>query len=70
MAVGPQVKEVVRRFSRDLNVVLARGIRRMFAIALHQYRQTLDSRAVLDFSDVLERTLVLLRRMDEFSLSR
>jgi ATP-dependent helicase/nuclease subunit A len=69
-AVAPQVERVVRRFSRDFNVVLARGIRRMFAISLDQYRRTLASRAVLDFSDVLERALQLLRRMDEFSQSR
>ena len=29
----------LRAFSRDLNVVLARGVRRMFAIALAQYRR-------------------------------
>ncbi|HXG56787.1 MAG TPA: UvrD-helicase domain-containing protein [Vicinamibacterales bacterium] len=69
-AVAPQVERVVRQFSRDLNVVLARGIRRMFAIALTEYRRTLEARAVLDFSDVLDRALVLLRRMDEFSQSR
>ncbi len=69
-AVAPQVERVVRQFSRDFNVVLARGIRRMFGISLEQYRRTLASRAVLDFSDVLERALELLRRMDEFSQSR
>jgi ATP-dependent helicase/nuclease subunit A len=69
-AVAPQVERVIRQFSRDLNVVLARGIRRMFAIALKEYRRTLEQRAVLDFSDVLERALELLRRMDEFSQSR
>jgi ATP-dependent helicase/nuclease subunit A len=57
-------------FNRDLNVVLARGVRRMFAVALDQYRRALDERAVLDFSDVLEKALELLRQMDEFSQSR
>ncbi|MEO6212790.1 MAG: UvrD-helicase domain-containing protein, partial [Vicinamibacterales bacterium] len=69
-AVAPQIERVVRQFSRDLNAILARGIRRMFAVALKEYRRTLDERAVLDFSDVLERALELLRRMDEFSQSR
>ena len=69
-AIGEQVAQVVRRFARDLNVVLARGVRRMFRVALEQYRRTLASRAALDFSDVLERALELLRRMDEFSQSR
>jgi ATP-dependent helicase/nuclease subunit A len=68
--VAPQVESVVAAFARDLNVVLARGVRRMFAIALEQYRQALDERSVLDFSDVLQRALDLLRRMDEFSQSR
>ena len=68
--VGARVEQVVRAFARDLNVILARGIRRMFVIALSQYRRTLAARAALDFSDVLERALALLRRMDEFSQSR
>jgi ATP-dependent helicase/nuclease subunit A len=68
--VAPQIERVLAGFTRDLNVVLARGIRQMFAIALQQYRETLEERSVLDFSDVLERALALLRQMDEFSQSR
>jgi ATP-dependent helicase/nuclease subunit A len=68
--MAPQIERVVFAFNRGLNVILARGIRRMFAIALTQYRRALEERSVLDFSDVLERALELLRRMDEFSQSR
>lgn len=68
--VAPQVERVLRQFGRELNAVLARGLRKMFAVALTQYRRTLDARSALDFADVLERALVLLRRMDEFSQSR
>jgi ATP-dependent helicase/nuclease subunit A len=68
--LADSIKGVVFAFTRDLNVVLARGVRRMFAVALARYRQTLDERSVLDFSDVLQRALALLRRMDEFSQSR
>ena len=68
--VAPQVERVLSIFARDLNVVLARGIKQMFAIALTQYRAALDERSVLDFSDVLQRALTLLRQMDEFSQSR
>jgi ATP-dependent helicase/nuclease subunit A len=64
------IENLVRAFSRDLNAVLARGIRRMFSIALAQYRTALNERSVLDFSDVLERAVDLLGRMDEFSQSR
>jgi ATP-dependent helicase/nuclease subunit A len=68
--MAPRVEDVMFAFNRDLNVVMARGIRRMFAIALEQYRRALEERSVLDFSDVLERALGLLRQMDEFSQSR
>jgi ATP-dependent helicase/nuclease subunit A len=68
--IAPHIENVVFAFSRDLNVVLARGIKRMFAIALTQYREALEERSVLDFSDVLQRALDLLRQMDEFSQSR
>jgi ATP-dependent helicase/nuclease subunit A len=67
---SPRVEAAMSAFASELNVVLARGVRRMFAIARAQYRQALDERSVLDFSDVLERALDLLRRMDEFSQSR
>jgi ATP-dependent helicase/nuclease subunit A len=68
--VAPHVENVLVSFTRDLNVVLARGIKRMFAIALAQYRKALEDRSILDFSDVLQRALDLLRQMDEFSQSR
>jgi ATP-dependent helicase/nuclease subunit A len=68
--LGPAVRDLVRAFSRDLNVVLARGIRGMFAIALANYRTALNDRSLLDFSDVLQRAVELLSRMDEFSQSR
>ncbi len=69
-ALSQGIEDVVFAFNRDLNVVLARGVKRMFAVALAQYRQVLDERSVLDFADVLDRALELLRRMDEFSQSR
>jgi ATP-dependent helicase/nuclease subunit A len=68
--IAPQIERVVFAFSRDLNALLARGIRRMFAISLEQYRDALEERSVLDFSDVLEKALALLRQMDEFAQSR
>ena len=68
--LGPPVESLLRRFSRDLNVVLAGGIRKMFAIALAQYKKALNDRSLLDFSDVLQHAVDLLGRMDEFSQSR
>jgi len=70
LRLGEPFERIVRAFSRDLNVVLARGIRRMFSIALAQYQTALNERSLLDFSDVLQRAVDLLGRMDEFSQSR
>ena len=58
--LGPHVQAAVEAFKRDINLVLARGVRRLFAIAQDEYRRTLDKHGVLDFSDLLERTLKLL----------
>jgi ATP-dependent helicase/nuclease subunit A len=68
--LGPHVQAAVEVFRRDLNLVLARGVRRVFAVAQDEYRRTLDKHGVLDFPDLLERTLTLLGQMDEFSRSR
>ncbi len=69
-SAGGLVAGALDAFARDLNGVLARGVRRVFAIAEDQYRRALDERSALDFTDVLERALELLRRMDEFAQSR
>ena len=68
--IAPYVENAIRAFNRDLNAILARGVRQMFAIAIDQYRAALEERSVLDFSDVLQRALGLLRQMDEFAQSR
>ncbi len=68
--IAPYVLDVIRAFNRDLNAILARGVRVMFAVAMDQYRAALEERSVLDFSDVLQRALRLLRQMDEFAQSR
>jgi ATP-dependent helicase/nuclease subunit A len=69
-ALAPSVEQIVRAFRRDLNVVVSRGVWRLFRIALTQYRRTLESHAALDFSEVLARAVGLLRQMEEFSQSR
>jgi ATP-dependent helicase/nuclease subunit A len=68
--LGPHVLAAIDAFKRDINLVLARGVRRLFAIAQDEYRRTLDKHGVLDFPDLLERTLKLLGQMEEFSRSR
>jgi ATP-dependent helicase/nuclease subunit A len=64
------VKEASDRYKRDLNVLVSRGILRMYRIAETEYRRTLDAHAIVDFADLLQRTLHLLRQMDEFAQSR
>ena len=64
------VREELARFRRDLNALLARGVWRILAVALDAYQRTLDRRGVLDFPEVLAKSLQLLRQMDEFAQSR
>ena len=66
-AIAPAVAEAIRAFRRDLNVVMSRGVWRIFAVALEQYQRTLEAHALLDFSGVLERAVKLLKDMDEFA---
>jgi ATP-dependent helicase/nuclease subunit A len=68
--LSPQVAEVIKRFRRDLNVVLSRGVWRMFSVVLDRYERTLEAHGLLDFSGVLERAVHLLGEMDEFGQSR
>jgi ATP-dependent helicase/nuclease subunit A len=70
LGLGPHIEAALDTFRRDINLVLARGVRRLFAIAQDEYRRTLDKHGVLDFPDLLERTLLLLGHMEEFSRSR
>ena len=64
------VLEAWVRYRRDLNVLVSRGVWRMFRVAVTEYRRTLDAHAVLDFSEVLLRALALLGQMEEFAQSR
>ena len=67
---GGSLLEAWQGFRRELNVLVSRGVRRMFAVAETEYRRTLESHAVLDFHDVLLKALQLLRQMEEFAQSR
>jgi ATP-dependent helicase/nuclease subunit A len=68
--IAGAVADAIRAFRRDLNVVLSRGVWRIFATTLGQYQRTLDAHALLDFAGVLERAVTLLRSMEEFAQSR
>src|SRR5262249_29855865 len=64
------VLRVLNAYRSDLNVIVSRGLWRMFGIAESEYGRTLEAHAVLDFSEVIRRALHLLRQREEFSQSR
>jgi ATP-dependent helicase/nuclease subunit A len=68
--IAEPIADAIKGFRRDLNVVMSRGVWRIFAVALQQYQRTLDAHALLDFSGVLERAVRLLKDLDEFAESR
>ena len=68
--IAEPIANAIKGFRRDLNVVMSRGVWRIFAVALQQYQRTLDAHALLDFSGVLERAVRLLKDLDEFAESR
>ena len=68
--IGPYLAQALHAYRQDINFVLARAVRQLLAVALEQYQRTLQKHGVLDFSDVLQRTLALLSQMEEFSRSR
>ena len=68
--LAPRVFDESDRLAREMNVVLARGVQRLFGIAERFYLQSLEELDVLDFSEGLRRAVEMLERMDEFSRSR
>lgn len=71
LAVCAESAAAARRgFETSLNVLLTRGIRRIFRLAHRRYLETLLLHDALDFSEVLSRAVALLSQMDEFSRSR
>ena len=69
-AAAPSIRDALDALSRDMNAVLARGVWRILAVALDTYRRALDEHDVVDFTEALERAVLLLRQMDEFAQSR
>jgi ATP-dependent helicase/nuclease subunit A len=67
---APAVHTALQAWARDLNVLLARGVERVFAVTRDEHRRTLAEHDVVDFPELLERAVELLQQMDEFSQSR
>jgi ATP-dependent helicase/nuclease subunit A len=69
-AIAPLVADAIKGFRGDLNVIMARGVRRIFGIAVARYQRTLDAHGLVDFPGLLERAIALLKSLDEFAESR
>jgi ATP-dependent helicase/nuclease subunit A len=67
---GAGVADLLRRYRQDVNALVARGVWRMFRTAEAEYHRTLEAHAVLDFPELLLRTIRLLGQMEEFARSR
>jgi ATP-dependent helicase/nuclease subunit A len=67
---APAIIDAYAAYRRDLNVLVSRGVWRMFKVAETEYRRTLDAHAVLDFPDLLLHARQLLGQMEEFAQSR
>ncbi|MEO5820251.1 MAG: UvrD-helicase domain-containing protein [Vicinamibacteraceae bacterium] len=67
---APAVHAALLAWARDLNVLLSRGVERIFAVTREEHRRTLAEHDVVDFPELLERAVELLQQMDEFSQSR
>ncbi|HUF23967.1 MAG TPA: UvrD-helicase domain-containing protein [Vicinamibacterales bacterium] len=68
--VTRDVHALVEQHGAALNVMLTRGVRKFYRIALDRYRRALDERSALDFPELLARALGLFREMDDFARSR
>jgi ATP-dependent helicase/nuclease subunit A len=69
-AHAPAIIDAYATYRRDLNVLVSRGVWRMYVVAEAEYRRTLDAHAVLDFPDLLLHARALLGQMEEFAQSR
>ena len=69
-AHAPAIVDAYTAYRRDLNVLVSRGVWRMFKVAEAEYRRTLDAHAALDFPDLLLHARRLLGQMEEFAQSR
>ncbi|MDQ3070692.1 MAG: UvrD-helicase domain-containing protein [Acidobacteriota bacterium] len=68
--ITEDIRRLVEQHNAALNIMLTRGVRAFYRIALDRYRRALDERSALDFSELLARALSLFRDMDDFARSR
>lgn len=68
--VSPAIAEALDALDRDLDALLARGVLRALQVAVHTYDRLLEENGLLDFAAMLERSVRLLERQEEFARSR
>jgi ATP-dependent helicase/nuclease subunit A len=69
-ALAPQVLETIAALDVDVNALLARGLARLLVIAADRYERLLDEHGLLDFAGMLQKSVALLARQEEFARSR
>jgi ATP-dependent helicase/nuclease subunit A len=67
---GVVIQEAGVALDRDLDVLLGRGVLRVFERAVRIYERLLAEHALLDFASMLDRAVNLLERQEEFARSR
>jgi ATP-dependent helicase/nuclease subunit A len=68
--LAPGIEAALDALDRDINALVARGLQRLFAMAIQKYEALLDDHAVLDFVGMLDHAVRLLERQEEFARSR
>ncbi len=70
LAMAPEIERSIEVLDREVDGLLARGLLTVLTIAAQQYERLLEEHAVLDFAGMLDRTVALLERQEEFARSR
>jgi ATP-dependent helicase/nuclease subunit A len=70
VSMAPAFAEALDQLEAGINTVLARGLLRLLQIAASKYDALLEEHALLDFAGLLDRSVRLLSRQEEFARSR
>jgi ATP-dependent helicase/nuclease subunit A len=68
--LAPAVRDALDVLESDVNGLLARGLARLLAIAADRYERLLEEHGLLDFAGMLQKSVALLERQEEFARSR
>lgn len=70
VTLAPGIKDALDSLEASVNALLAKGLLRLLQIASKQYELLLEEHALLDFAGMLDRSVDLLSRQEEFARSR